>query len=121
MLIGGDAIAYRDAGRALGIDPNQLRYAALTGRVRVRWEGAGVPLVWTVPAPEVDPAEARLELARRFLHTLGPSTAAGFARWAGVKPRQANITFDELAPSLIEVATPVGDAVILADDVDTVD
>ncbi len=118
-LLGGEAIPYRDAGRALGVNPNQLRYAAPTGRLRVRWEGAGPPLVHTVPEPDIDPLEARRELARRFLHVLGPSTASGFARWAGVPPGQATETFDQLQPNLISVGTSIGDAVILADDADS--
>src|SRR3712207_7028715 len=39
------------------------------------------PSVWTVPAPEVDPVDARLELARRYLHVFGPGTREGFADW----------------------------------------
>ncbi len=118
-LLDGEAIPYRDAGRALGVNPNQLRYAAPTGRLRVRWEGAGPPLVNTVPEPETDPGEARRELARRFLHVLGPSTVSGFARWAGVAPRHATETFDELRTNLISVGTSIGDAFILADDADS--
>jgi len=56
---------YDDAGQALGVHGNTLRYAALTGTLAIRWEGARRPIVWTVPAPEIDPAEASLELARR--------------------------------------------------------
>ena len=46
----------REAGHALGEHPNRLRYAALTGTVVIRWEGARAPAVWTVPPPQVDPA-----------------------------------------------------------------
>ena len=53
-------------GGALGEHPNRLRYAAPTGTVLIRWDGARQPTVWSVPAPEVDPREARLELARRY-------------------------------------------------------
>ena len=44
-----------EAGEALGIHPNALRYAAMTGTVLIRWDGARQPTVWTVPRPEVDP------------------------------------------------------------------
>lgn len=58
-LLGGRTMPYGEAGRGLGLDhTNQLRYAAPTGRVLIRWEGARQPTIWTVPAPPVDPAEA---------------------------------------------------------------
>jgi hypothetical protein len=115
-LLGSEPMTYRDAGRALGVPPNQLRYAATTGTVLMRWEGAGRPTIWTVPAPEIDPEDARRELARRFLHVLGPATAAGFAGWAGVKARRAVATFEALRESLTPVRVPHGDAWILARD-----
>ena len=76
----------REVGRALGVG-NAIRYAATTGTVAIRWEGARAPTVWTVAAAEVDPADACRELARRYLHVFGPTTADGFARWAGISRR----------------------------------
>ena len=38
----------------------------------------------TVPRPEIDPRDARLELARRYLHVFGPTRPAAFAKWAGI-------------------------------------
>ncbi|HEY6201761.1 MAG TPA: crosslink repair DNA glycosylase YcaQ family protein [Candidatus Limnocylindria bacterium] len=70
----GTRIAYGDAGTALGGHPNRLTYAAPTGTVLIRWDGARRPIVWTVPRPKVDPRDARLELARRYLHIFGPTT-----------------------------------------------
>lgn len=105
-----------DAGRALGIDPNAFRYAALTGTVAIRWDGARTPVVRTVVAADVDPLDARRELARRYLHVFGPGTADGFARWAGVARRAAVATFAELAGSLLPVRTPLGDEWVLAED-----
>src|SRR4029453_15555105 len=67
-LLGAGRMRYDDAGQALGVHGNNLRYAALTGTLAIRWEGARRPTVWTVPPPEIEPAEATLELARRFLH-----------------------------------------------------
>ena len=32
----------------------------------LRWDGSRQPVVWTVPPPEMDPWQARLELARRY-------------------------------------------------------
>ena len=110
---------YGEAGRGLGVVPNSLRYATTTGRVLIRWEGARQPVIWAVPAPPVDPTEARLELARRYLHVLGPGTPAGFARWAGLKPHPARSAFEAIADALLPVRTPIGEAWILASDEST--
>ena len=115
-LLGGRRVPYGEAGRGLGEHPNRLRYAAPTGRVLIRWDGARQPTVWTVPPPEVDPRDARLELARRYLHVFGPATPAAFARWAGIAPAHGRAAFEELARSLAPARTPVGDAWILAVD-----
>ena len=109
-------MSYGRAGRALGEAPNRLRYAAPTGRVLIRWDGARQPVVWTVPAPEGDPYEARLELARRHLHVFGPTTPEAFAVWAGIPRRSGVAAFEALRRALVPVGTPVGDAWILADD-----
>ena len=105
-----------EAGRALGVNPNTFRYAATTGTVAIRWDGARAPTVWTVAVAEVDPADACLELARRYLHIFGPTTADGFARWAGISRRAAGTAFASLEGSLLAVRTPLGDEWLLADD-----
>jgi hypothetical protein len=107
---------YDDAGQALGVHGNTLRYAALTGRLAIRWEGARRPTVWTVPPPEIARAEATLELARRYLHILGPAGPEAFAKWAGIGARQAVRAFDDLRTELIPVRTPPGDAFMLTGD-----
>jgi hypothetical protein len=116
VFLRGRRMTYGEAGRALGENPNRLRYAAPTGTVLIRWDGARQPTVWTVPPPDVDPPEARLELARRYLHIFGPTTPAAFAQWAGIAPALGRGAFDALAGSLTPVRTPVGDAWILASD-----
>ncbi len=117
-LLGESRTPYSEAGRALGVHPNSLRYAATTGTVLLRWEGAGKPEIWTVPAPEVEPGEARRELARRFLHVFGPATVGDFSSWAGIRARRAASIMEELEHSLIEVSTPIGAVWILASDED---
>jgi DNA glycosylase AlkZ-like len=112
----GRHMSYGEAGRAIGVDPNSLRYGTTTGRILIRWEGARAPIVWTVPQPEMDPFEARLEMARRYLRVFGPGTADGFAKWAGIKSPRAQKAFDALEPTLIAVRSPIGDAWILPDD-----
>jgi hypothetical protein len=114
--LGGARMSYGKAGRALGGDPNQLRYAAPTGTVLIRWDGSRQPTIWTVPPPAVDPRDARLELARRYLHVFGPATPEAFAQWAGISPRPALAAFDALRKTLTSVRTPVGDAWILTRD-----
>jgi hypothetical protein len=115
-VLGGRRMTVHEAGDALGVNHNRLRYGALTGTVVMRWEGARAPVVWTVPPPEVDPAEARLELARRYLHVFGPATPAAFARWAGIGPREGASAFEALRSSVAPVQTPIGDAWILSRD-----
>ena len=115
-MLEGESMTYGEAGAALGVDPNRLRYAAATGTVLIRWDGARQPTVWTVPRPEVDPRSARLELARRHLHIFGPTTPEAFAEWAGIGPSRGVEAFETLARSLTAVRTPVGDAWILKRD-----
>jgi hypothetical protein len=115
-FLGGARMSYGEAGRALGVHPNRLRYAAATGTVLIRWEGARQPTIWTVPPPEADPRDARLELARRYLHVYGPATPEAFGRWAGIGPRHGVAAFEALRRSLTPVRTPVGDAWILTQD-----
>lgn len=103
-------------GKALGLNPNAIKYAAPTGRVLIHWDGARQSEVWTVPPPEMDHHEARLELARRFLHVFGPATPESYARWAGVKPTMADAVFQALHGSLLAVQTPLGEAWALVED-----
>jgi Winged helix DNA-binding domain len=111
----GRRMTDREAGRELGVG-NELRYAATTGTVAIRWEGARAPTIWTVAAPRVGPAEARRELARRYLHVFGPATADGFARWAGISRRSATEAFASLEASLLPVRSPLGDEWLLTED-----
>ncbi len=115
-LLGGARMPYAEAGRALGVHPSSLKYAAATGTVVIRWEGARQPAVWTVPPPETDPRDARLELARRYLHIYGPATPEAFGRWAGIGRRHGIAAFEALRTSLTLVHTPAGDAWILTQD-----
>jgi winged helix DNA-binding protein len=115
-FLDGRRLSYGEAGDGLGMHPNRLRYAAPTGRVMIRWDGARQPTIWIVPPPEVDPVEARLDLARRYLHVFGPATPAAFADWAGIGPAVGRASFEALDHELITVATAIGDAWILASD-----
>ena len=115
-FLDGRRMRCNQAGRALGVHPNSLRYAAPTGTVFLRWDGAHDAVVWCGPPPNLEPREACLELARRYLHVFGPSTAESFARWAGIGNSEAKTAFGGLAGELIPAHMPAGDAWILADD-----
>jgi hypothetical protein len=105
------------AARAMGArHPNELRYAAPTGTVLIRWDGSHQPDIWNVSAPEMEPHEARLELARRYLHVFAPATPEAFATWAGIGPLSGIGAFETLGKSLTPVRTPIGEAWILSGD-----
>ena len=120
VFLGGAELRYDEAGRALGVHGNNLRYAALTGRLAIRWGGARLPTVWIVPPPAIDPAEATRELARRYLHVFGPTGPAAFGKWGAIGVRKAVRTFEELESELVPVLTPSGEAWILARDEATI-
>jgi Winged helix DNA-binding domain len=117
-VLNGARMPAGEAARALGAHPNSFRYAAATGTVLIRWDGARRPTIWTVPPPSVDPREARLELARRYLHVYGPASPESFGRWAGIGARSGIAAFAALGSSLVAVGTPIGDGWILASDSD---
>ena len=103
----------RMTDREIGIG-NGIRYGGATGTLAIRWEGARAPLVWGVPRPKIDPANARRELARRYLHVFGPATAERFARWAGIARRSGVAAFESL--ELLPVRTPLGEEWLLPED-----
>jgi len=111
----GARMTDRELGRALGVG-NALRYAATTGTVAIRWEGARAPAVWSVPPPRIGAAAACRELARRYLRVFGPATAERFARWAGISRRAASEAFASLEASLLPVRSPLGGEWLLAED-----
>jgi hypothetical protein len=113
------AIGHRSAA-----DPFHPRVSSTTGRVHIRWDASRI---WLIPVerPGIDPEDARRELARRFLHWLGPSTAAGLARWTGVKPADARATWAALEAELtpVELDAEVRDRkrFILTEDLDALE
>ena len=114
-FLAGRQLPDRDVGSGLGIGYG-MRYGAPTGTILIRWEGARAPTIWAVPAPDVDPHDARLELARRYLHVFGPTISEAFARWAGIGIPGGAAAFDALAEELTPVRTPIGDQWILTSD-----
>jgi Winged helix DNA-binding domain len=115
-FLAGRAVGHDEAGSGVGVHPNALRYGAPTGRILIRWDGARQSTVWTVPPPAIDPADARNELLRRYLHVFGPGTPEAFAEWAGISAAQARAPFAALGATLVPIRTPIGDGWILAAD-----
>jgi hypothetical protein len=115
--LAGSRMTQSAAARAMQAKhDNQLRYAATTGTVVIRWDGSRQPDVWNVPPPGIDPRAARLELARRYLQVFGPATPEAFARWAGIALSAGIAVFERLGKSLTLVRTPIGKARILSRD-----
>lgn len=114
-FLAGRRLRDSEVQEALGLH-NGIKSATMTGTIVIRWAGARAPTMWTVPRPELDPLEARRELARRYLHVFGPATAASFAVWAGITAAEAGATFDGSSRSLVAVRTPIGEGWILARD-----
>jgi hypothetical protein len=116
LVLAGEVSRDIDVAGVLGVKGWELKYAALTGTVAIRWEGARAPIMWTVPPPTIEAAEATRELARRFLHVFGPSEPRAFAGWTGINEGKAVRVFEELEPELVPVRTPLGDGRVLAID-----
>ena len=114
-FLDGRRLRDREVGEGLRLG-NGIRYAAPTGRFLIRWEGARAPELWEVPAPEVSPADARLDLARRYLHVFGPTNPERFAGWAGIGDAGGRAAFEALNCELTLVRTPLGDRWILSSD-----
>lgn len=114
--LGEDVVDSEEASRAVGIHSNAFRYATTTGMLRIHWDGARRPTIRLVPRPDIDPVYARHELVRRYLGVFGPGTAEGFSVWAGLKAASAQRAFDDLAPELLAVDTPIGGGWVLRRD-----
>jgi hypothetical protein len=76
------------------------------------------PDQWLGGWRELDPQEALREVARRFVHTYGPTTRDEFARWWGVEPREVRAVFESLAGELATVEVEGWRASVLAEDVE---
>ena len=110
-----------DVSGLLGLErPLALRHSSITGRVHIRWDASNI---WVIPVerPDIDVEDARLELARRFLHWLGPATRADLARWTGVTPVDATATWQALEPELAPVEIEGRPRFMLAADSDALE
>ncbi|WP_371616823.1 winged helix DNA-binding domain-containing protein [Streptomyces sp. NBC_00454] len=71
-----------------GVATRVIRLLAADGRIRRdrprgSWTSSQYRWVHTEPWPAMPPAEARAELARRWLHSYGPATEADLKWWTG--------------------------------------
>jgi hypothetical protein len=76
------------------------------------------PQRWLPRWREVDPEEAIVEMARRYLRAYGPATKSDFARWWGAWPGVANAAWSGLAKELVPVSVEGVRGEILAGDLD---
>ncbi len=91
------------------------RLACALAGVEVRWDARSTLLLPGAPL-EMDEEEARRELARRFLRSLGPAGPARFTRWAAVTRSDAIATFDAIRDELVEVQCSGSSGFVLAED-----
>ena len=74
------------------------------------------PQSWLPTWRVVDPDDAIVEMARRYLRIYGPATKADFARWWGTWPGVANAAWKGLEQELVNVSVEGVPAQLLARD-----
>lgn len=110
-----DVICRRLKGREVRGGQPDLRAAATTGRLALRWTTSAL-YVREVPAPTVDFDAARVALCRRHIQAFGPTSPAAFAWWAGLSVPDGRLTWDLLADELAPVDVDGHRGWILAED-----
>jgi DNA glycosylase AlkZ-like len=93
----------------------RLRQLSVTGKLNIRWDARTVTVLPAV-RPDIDEEDARRELARRFLHWLGPASPSQLAKWAGIDRSDAETTWRALGRELVPVVTTYGTGMMLAAD-----
>jgi hypothetical protein len=78
------------------------------------------PDQWLGAWREVDPDEALVEVARRYLRAYGPATKYDFARWFGSWARVANLAWTGLAGEIVPVAVEGERVDMLASDINRI-
>ena len=78
------------------------------------------PQKWLPRWREVEPEEAIVEMARRYLRAYGPATKPDFARWWGAWPGVGNAAWPGLAKELAHVSVEGARLDILASDLDAI-
>lgn len=98
-------------------DVRELLWVSTTGWFLPIWDASTTALYPAEPV-EADPEECRLELARRFLHYLGPSTTKALQWWTDGSSDDATATMAGLGPELATVDVGGEEVLMLADDVE---
>jgi len=98
-------------------DVRELLWASTTGMFLPFWDASTTALYPAEP-PEGDPEEARIDLARRFLHYLGPTTTKALQWWTDSSAEDASKTMAALGPDLATVEVAGEEVLMLAADVD---
>ena len=117
-VLDGRVLKVREVVDALRLENNMsIKGAAVTGRLLIRWNAS---MIWLIgcDAPQMDPEDARIELARRFLHWFGPQTKDRFRWWTGGRPADATQTWNALEGELVEVELADTKRAMLEADVD---
>jgi hypothetical protein len=76
-------------------DQHSIRFAQVSGKVVIRWDARTTQIIASED-PTTDLAQARVELARRFVHWFGPVGPMHLAKWAALPKTVARAAFDEL-------------------------
>jgi hypothetical protein len=97
------------------LPPFAVRLASPTGRLHIRWDASRVEII-AAERPAIDDETARVELARRFLHWLGPADPMLFAKWTRASRRDAQATWAALADEMVPVSFDGRPGWILAND-----
>jgi hypothetical protein len=79
------------------------------------------PGKWLPRWREVDPEEAIVEAARRYLRAYGPASKTDFARWWGAWPGVGNAAWSGLGKELVQVSVEGARLDILKGDLDALD
>ena len=117
-VLDGRTLEVRQVWDALALEePFLLRAAAATGRLLIRWNASKIWLIAN-DRPSVDPEDARVELARRFLRWFAPATRAQYAKWVATSPADAKATWDALGKQLQSVELDGETRYVLKDDAD---
>ncbi len=112
-------------GADIGISTRVLFLLATDGRiVRARPKGSWISsqyrwattTSWIGPLPDLDRAEARTELARRWLHAFGPGTLIDIAWWTGWNQRDTRAALAGAEAVEVELESDPRPGYVLPDD-----